>query len=454
MLLHTIPCRTSRREQHPQSLGSCQRRWGARRVTLNPAKKQLLQLLLAFAPTFYFWFVRKFQRAVVKVKGTPMEPSEKSPICIEGNRQVLIVDHELPDPTSAAGSKAILHVAQMLVDIGFGVTFWSDSIAPLPKGGAPLTTLGVKVVTRGQGRDLAEWLGKPGKTKPFAAVILSRPTIAAKYARDVRQRASERCLYYGHDIHHRRMAGMSQNTAQRGGWFERKTMEKIEHSLWRTMDVVFYPSGEEVELVDDLRAKAGLARNATVLPLWAAPERRPEYRLQGREGMLFVGSFAHAPNVDGLNWFLKLVLPRIRAKGYAGVVRVVGFGMEQYRPVVLDENVKIMGWVDKAMLDSLYDTALMALAPLTYGAGVKGKVLEALAHGLPCVTTTVGAQGLEFAAEALRPVDDVEGFADAVVLTATDTVAWLQRSKAGFELLAEHYRSEAIREILCAAIEG
>lgn len=418
-------------------------------MTPDAAKRRLLLLLLAYFPGFYHRFVLRVQRAFSRARGCAAESS----IPIEVPNRILVVDYDFPDPTSAAGSKAIFHLVQMLVGQGFHVTFWSDARSPSSQGRAALVEAGAEIAMRQPGRDLAQWLGEPRGRKPFIAVILSRPTIAAKYCADVRRYASDRCLYYGHDIHHRRMTGMSRSAARRESWFERETIQKIEHFLWRTMDVVFYPSREEVEVVDAFRVDAGLKPNAMLLPLWSAPQTSKVPQLHGREGMMFIGSFAHTPNVDGLNWFFEHVLPRVRAKGYGGIVHIVGSGMERYSLPLPDKNVQILGWVDMLTLEALYGSVRMALAPLTYGAGVKGKVLEALAHGVPCVTTTVGAQGLEFATEVLLPVDDVEGFASTIARLASDDTAWYERSATGMKLLARQHQPAVIAAILREALD-
>lgn len=422
-------------------------------MILYRLKVRLLQLLLGYAPRLYLRVVRIGQAFLGRVTTAPVRPKRHDVTRGVASRCILVVDHDFPDPTRDAGSKAIFHLVRLLAAEGFSVSFWSDASSFSGAGLTALERLGVECAGRAPGTDLSRWLGKQGNTKPFKAVILSRPTIAAKYGLDVRQYASDRCLYYGHDVHHRRMADMAKVTSRRGGRLDRKTMERIEHFLWRTMDAVFYPSQEEVDLVDEYRRKIGLSPNGMLLPLWSIPDKAQQRDLDLRRGMIFVGSFEHAPNVDGLNWFFEQVLPRVRAKGYHGTVYVVGSGMERYRPSFRDEKTEILGWVEAGTLDSLYAIVRMALAPLTYGAGVKGKVLEALAHGVPCVTTTIGAQGLGFAADVLQPVDDVEGFATAIATMASDDTAWLEKSTAGLKLLASRYRPDAISAILRQAME-
>src|SRR5690606_22523285 len=119
----------------------------------------------------------------------------------------------------------------------------------------------------------------------------------------------------------------------------------------------------------------------------------------------FVGGFGHAPNADGVGWFLSEVWPLVQ-DGAPGL-RLMIVGADPAPEILAQacDGVEIAGSVSEEALDAAYRRARLAIAPLRFGAGVKGKVLEALRHGVPCVTTTVGAQGLE-AAAALRVADD------------------------------------------------
>ncbi|MGB5939042.1 MAG: glycosyltransferase [Rhodanobacter sp.] len=407
-------------------------------MKLYTAKVMALNALLAFLPGFYLRFIRggRLPRAGRKLLRNPSSEIARS----DDSPKVLVVDHDFPDPTLDAGSRAIFHFVELLVEYGVRVTFWSASCSPSSRGRACLSGLGVELAARKRDCDLSRWIGPRRRAKPFDAVVLSRPLIMATYSRDAQLLGSDRCLYYGHDIHYRRLQSMRQVVGGKGSAFELMCMTRIERENWRRADVVLYPSEEEVAVVNAYRSALGMPANAALMPLWSVPETSPPPQPAAhRRGMLFVGSHAHAPNVDGLDWFFTEILPRVRAQGCHDTVYVAGSGMERYKLPAADSSTQILGWLDETALESLYTRVRVALVPLRYGGGVKGKVLEAMAHGVPCVATTAAAQGLSAATSVLDPSDDPKRLAEALVELIEDDGLWARRSALGLAYLHEKY---------------
>ncbi|MBL9136104.1 MAG: glycosyltransferase [Verrucomicrobiales bacterium] len=172
---------------------------------------------------------------------------------------------------------------------------------------------------------------------------------------------------------------------------------------------------EEDEIA--LHREGGIAR---VLRLPNIVESRPRAHLDRGNQMLFVGGFGHPPNRDAVHWFVTEILPRIRARIPDASFRVVG---AKPPPDITALNgapgVQIVGFVPDT--GPYLDAAAVSVAPLRYGAGMKGKVTEALSAGLPVVTTSAGAQGLRaVSGEHLIVADEAASFADAVVQLLQD----------------------------------
>ena len=115
-------------------------------------------------------------------------------------------------------------------------------------------------------------------------------------------------------------------------------------------------------------------------------------------------------------------------------------------------HVDVTGAVSHDDLRRRYATARVAAVPLRIGAGVKLKVVEALAEGLPLVTTPVGTQGLAGLGEAASIADDSADFADAVVALLTDDALWDMRAASGIAYASSRYRPAQLRESLLDAI--
>ena len=191
-----------------------------------------------------------------------------------------------------------------------------------------------------------------------------------------------------------------------------------------------------------LLAAAGVA--STVAP-WHVP-LGSAVALGGSEA-LFVGSFGHAPNGDAVRWLLASVMPAVWARAPGIRLRLVGRDMPRWVRQAGSERVVVDP--DLADLTPAMRHARLALAPLRFGAGVKGKVLTAMAHGVPCLCTPVAAEGLA-AAPILRAECDAAGYADAIV-AAWHAVERLQHvASASRAWVADHWSARATDTALAA----
>lgn len=392
-------------------------------------KRRLLEAMLMFGPGLYSRW------SMSRSTGTPAEvPSTERP-------RVLLVDHDFPEIDRDAGSRAISCFADLLVDAGMEVVFWSATIEPSAAGRAALEGRGITPLSRRETGALDGWLAKSGGS--FIGSVSSRPLIAAMYLPVLRAAIAGTHLYYGHDIHYLRLQLMrATSKATLADHWQCLLMRVVEQRAWRNADVVLYPSKDEAETVNRYLADRGLAGNGEMFPLWTVDAGSMQHTPGPgkRSGLLFVGSMAHAPNADGLDWFLHKVLPLLQRGGQAPVLTVVGSGMENYRvPQHASDTVRILGRIDDAALERCYASTRLVIAPLRFGGGVKGKVIEAIGQGVPIILTGAAAQGLAGVEDILPTTDDPSKFAAAIQALDQDDQAWSAASTKARLFLAEHY---------------
>jgi glycosyltransferase involved in cell wall biosynthesis len=167
---------------------------------------------------------------------------------------------------------------------------------------------------------------------------------------------------------------------------------------------------------------------------------------------LFVGSFEHPPNIDAAVRLVKGVMPSVwRELGDVNVT-IVGSKPPPEVQGLAAPLVDVLGWVDD--LDPLLQQTKLMVVPLGYGAGLKGKITQALGVGLPVVTTPVGAEGFENAADCMLVADTSRELAEHVIRVYTDEALWQSLSSAGQALVAEHCSLEVISERLRQLLEG
>lgn len=366
-------------------------------------------------------------------------------------RHVLVVDHYVPQWDQDAGSRTMFDFLQVLVQAGHAVTFWPDNLWRDPDYTPRLQALGVEVIfgpryVNGFEQFLLDRKGL------YDMVLLSRPHISVNYIDKVRRLTSASVVYYGHDVHFRRMMAERELAGQPVEDANVLAMKAQELGICNASDMVLYPSEDEARLMRGL-VKPGVqvfsitayryleeelaAARQTILT--RSDEREPVH-------LLFVGGFAHTPNVDAVLWFCRSVMPLLRS---GAKVRVSIAGS---RPPaeVLDlqaADVDVLGFVSDERLQNLYREAHIAVAPLRFGAGVKGKVIEAMARGCPVVTTDVGAQGIDGAADLMFIGNTAEALA-AEVLRAAEPETGRTRALAAIDFIEEHYSTRAMTGVL------
>ncbi len=214
----------------------------------------------------------------------------------------------------------------------------------------------------------------------------------------------------------------------------------------RATELAVYGMADAVLAVtdDDREAlrEAGLDTPVQVVshPVSVAGDVPPR---DGRRGIVFIGNFNHPPNADGVTWFVREAWPLVRERRPDLVFRVGGSFLPDEIRRLEGNGVEVAGFVPD--LDAFFDSAVAAVAPLRFGAGIKGKVLESMARGLPTVTTSVGTEGMApEAGRHLLVADDPAGFAEAVLRVVEDPDLWKTLSREGRSFVAERWGLPAI----------
>ena len=179
----------------------------------------------------------------------------------------------------------------------------------------------------------------------------------------------------------------------------------------------------------------------------------PGFEERRRNSVLFVGGFPHRPNVDAVLFFCHEILPLVREALPDVQVAIVG---DRPPKEILDlrgGGVVVTGWVPEIL--PYLDSHCVGIAPLRFGAGMKGKVGEALAAGLPVVTTSVGAEGMDLEdGKTAIIADSPEEFAKGVVRICTDATLHRRLSEEGRTHSRQRWGVALIEDQLAAALES
>jgi GT2 family glycosyltransferase len=359
---------------------------------------------------------------------------------------VLVADHQVPTPDRDSGSMRMHRLLLALVELGQRVVFFPCNGALLQPYTAELQRHGITVIPDAAGQDT--FLREAGAALRLA--VLSRPQVGWKLLEELRMLAPQ-CLvgYDTVDLHFLRLqrqaelaaaTGDEQNATALAG--KAAASRELELGLVRAADLTLVVSECEQSLLRSLVPEADVRVLSNVHhPANEVPGP------QGRTGLLFVGGFDHLPNRDAVRWMARDVLPLVHRWHPDTVLHVVGSNPSPDVLELASETVTVHGWV--ADLVPLHQRCRLSVAPLRFGAGVKGKVGESMAAGLPMVCTPVAVEGMGLVdGQHVLVAADATGFADRVVALLDDDALWRTLSAAGATVITERFGSDVARAVL------
>ncbi|WP_313801740.1 glycosyltransferase [Cytobacillus sp.] len=359
-------------------------------------------------------------------------------------KTILVIDHYVPHFDKDAGSRTTYHYLKLFVQMGFNVKFIGDNYFKHEPYTSELQDIGIEVLYGPYNfKNIEGWLKRNGQDINY--VYLNRPHISIKYIDMLKNHTNARIVYYGHDLHFLREYREFELTGNKLLKESAEEWKKTEFSLYEKSDVIYYPSDVEVDEIKKYYPKI----NAKSIPAYIYDEKNYiKEDFSKKEGLLFVGGFSHKPNIDAVHWFVSSVFPEILEKKPSMKFYIVGSNPPSEITDLSSTNIIVTGFVSDDELLELYKECRLVVVPLRYGAGVKGKVIEALYHQVPVITTTVGAEGINGSEEILTISDTESGFANNVIDLYDDIDKLNQLSKSSLEFVLNNFSTSAVIKVI------
>ena len=352
--------------------------------------------------------------------------------------QVLVIDHRIPTPDRDCGSLRMVEIMRRISQAGHHVVLAPDNTTMLTPYLHDLQSKGIEVVMPPHYRSVEHYLEQHGRD--FDLAIISRADVAEKHMATVRRLAPEaRIVFDTVDLHfmrEQRQAALAPPTARDDSAALRKEQEL---RLARAADLTLVVSPVEKAVLEKACDNQVDVRIVpTIYPLTTVDP--PGW--QGRRDIVFIGGFAHVPNVDAVLYFSREIFPLIQARIPDAVFKVVGPDPTPEINELASPFIQIMGFVPD--VKPIFDQARVSVAPIRFGAGVKGKVNQSMSFGVPTVVTSIAAEGMYLTdGDSAMIADEPESFADAVIALWTSPDLWLKVSKNGLRSLSDHFSIQA-----------
>ena len=355
---------------------------------------------------------------------------------------VLIVDGAMPRPDRDSASLRVFNLMRLLRQMGAHVVFRPASAAPLDTAGRALQQRGVEVWHGRFAGRIADWIKTHGPR--FDTIVVSRYHLMREWLPLLRRYAPQaRVVLDTVDLHYlreQRAADLKQDMALLAA---AERTRALELDVIERCDATLVVSEVERQL---LAQDAPHARVSVLSNLHDVQGSGRSY--DERRDLVFVGGFRHPPNVDAVRWFVTEVFPRIR-QALPGV-QFHCIGSDAPADIVaLGEHpdVLIRGHIPD--LTPHMDGARVAVAPLRFGAGVKGKINLSMAHGQPVVATQCAVEGMHLRhGDDVLIADDPTEFANAVIRLYRDPALWQRLSNHGLDNIERHFSLAAARPVV------
>ena len=363
--------------------------------------------------------------------------------CLNKNR-ILIIDEFIPIFDNDAGSRCSFSYINIFKELGFHVTFLpSDSIKREPYC-TILQQNGIEVLygKRYENKNLDNWF--KDNLKYFKYFYLQRPLVSIKYINLIKNYSSNKIIYFAHDLHHVRLLRQYNLTHDENIYLESQHIKSIEMEIFSKVDVIYVVGGYEYNILKN-QIQNKIVRNIP-LYIYENQYKNIEKNFSKREGLIFVGGM-HDTNIDAVNWFSKEVYPLILDK-YPDMIWYIATNNIYEIKNIESKNIKILYKLSDEELHLYYQKARIAIAPLRFGAGVKGKVVEAAYNQIPMVTTSIGAEGLDKSIGSFVIVDSSEKMAEIICELYLDFPKLKKMSRSGKLLIYRYFSKKLAKEIL------
>jgi GT2 family glycosyltransferase len=365
----------------------------------------------------------------------------------QNKKTILVIDHYVPHYDKDAGSRTTFQYLKLFVDMGFNVKFLGDNFYQHEPYTSELQQMGVEVFYGVWYRDNYEkWIKEHGQKIDYA--YLNRPHISIKYIDLIRKYTNAKIIYYGHDLHYVRELKRYEIEKNEELIKSSEKWKELEFELFAKSDVIVTGSQDEHELIKN----AFPNKRVCTIPafIYDSPSLS---RSEQTEGLLFVGGFSHTPNIDAVKWFNSEVFPLVKEKIPGIKCYIVGSNVPYEINELNSDQFIIKGFVSDEELVKLYEKTRLVIVPLRYGAGIKGKTIEAMYHGVPIVSTSYGIEGLKDIFSLVKPCDTAEDFAEEVISLYNDSARMKIMEQCFVDYINKHFSKRASLEAMKEVFE-
>ena len=394
-------------------------------------------------------FREKWSKVLTKHLDNDANNVPKAARRLQGNPTILVIDSYVPLYDRESGCVRLLNILKLLLNLGYSVIFFPDNGYPEQPYTSVLQQLGIEVIYGTPQRyNLEEKLIK--YLPLIDGVWLCRPELCDKYMDLIRLKTKVPIIYDTIDLHFLRLKRQKdyldpsyQNTSW--SW---ETYQKLELNYANQAEATVVVTEDEKQVLSSLGVKN----------VWVIPNIHEEIYLSEkvafdqRAGLVFIGSYNHPPNIDAVKWLCLEIMPLVWASRPDITVNLLGSNLKDEVKELASDKVVVTGYVPE--VEPYFQESRVFVAPLRFGAGMKGKIGQSLSLGLPTITTRIGAEGMGLIDhQDVLIADTAEEFAQAVIELYDNRELWQKLADNSLETI-KRYQPATVQTNLQALLSN
>jgi GT2 family glycosyltransferase len=394
-------------------------------------------------------FREKWSKVLTKHLDNDANNVPKAARRLQGKPTILVIDSYVPLYDRESGCVRLLNILKLLLNLGYSVIFFPDNGYPEQPYTSVLQQLGIEVIYgTAQRYNLEEKLIK--YLPLIDGVWLCRPELCDKYMDLIRLKTKVPIIYDTIDLHFLRLKRQKdyldpsyQNTSW--SW---ETYQKLELNYANQAEATVVVTEDEKQVLSSLGVKN----------VWVIPNIHEEISLSEkvafdqRSGLVFIGSYNHPPNIDAVKWLCLEIMPLVWASRPDITVNLLGSNLKDEVKELASDKVIVTGYVPE--VEPYFQKSRIFVAPLRFGAGMKGKIGQSLSLGLPTITTKIGAEGMGLIDhQDVLIADTAEEFAQAVIELYDDRELWQKLADNSLETI-KRYQPATVQTNLQALLSN
>lgn len=356
-------------------------------------------------------------------------------------KTILIIDDTIPEPDKDSGSLRLVHIIKILISLKHHVIFVPNDGLKKNIYFEQLTNVGAEIIYRFPNRssmikqllnkldtiDVA-WICKPQNNKEFEFLF--------------HHNSKMKWIYDTIDLHflrEEREADLLNNAELKQ--IANQTKEQ-ELAFAKAADITIAITNDEKELLEHY----GVSKTIVIPNIHVGQENNNAIPFEKRSGIIFIGGYAHKPNIDAVKFLSKEIMPLVWAKNSTIKLTLLGSNPSNEVMELASEKIQVTGYVED--VSGYFNSSRVFAAPLRFGAGMKGKIGQSLSYALPVVTSSIGAEGIGLVADRdYLLATSADEFADQILRLYENKELWEEMSNNSKELI-KSYHPDRIRPII------